>query len=148
MKPTSIYWLLDVRPATLATHPAGYPFYCGHTVLQPTRRLAQHIRLAGTTPDRKVCQRLLACGKHVRIVVVEIVPPDGNWRARERRWIKTLRFSFPDNCNESEPLARCAVRKRDKEKQERLAKARRATAKLARNRIRRHRQRIANSTAI
>jgi hypothetical protein len=43
--------------------------------------------------------RINACGRYIVAITVEIVPPGADWEERERSWIRTLRFSFPDNCN-------------------------------------------------
>lgn len=101
-RPTLIYWLVDMRPSVLATHPAGYPFYCGKTVDTVAQRLRGHRKDALKHPDRKLTSRLFACGEHIRIVTVEVVPIDGDWAERERSWIRVLRFSFPDNANSAD----------------------------------------------
>lgn len=107
-KPTSIYWLIDMRPEIIAAgwH-SGYPFYCGKTVIPVEWRLTDHIRLIKKYPNRKVSQRLTLCGDHVRVETMEVVPPDASWSAREKHWIKILRFSFPDNCNVAEGGGGC-----------------------------------------
>lgn len=45
---------------------------------------------------------LAKCGEHVRIDVLEIVPPDGDWCAAERKWIKCLRTLNPLCTNETD----------------------------------------------
>jgi len=89
-KDTFIYWLVDTRTNT--------PFYCGKTVDKPERRLRNHISDANRY-DRPICRRLRECAGNIRVQIMEIVPVDGDWVAREKRWIEILRFSFPDNAN-------------------------------------------------
>jgi hypothetical protein len=98
---TAIYWLVDVRPETLAVHSSGKPFYCGKTVESVTKRIGGHRTAARQFPGRPISVRLNACERHVRIDVVESVPPGSNWRERERFWIATLRFFHPDCVNVS-----------------------------------------------
>ncbi len=100
-RPTLIYWLIDIRPETIAAgwH-SGYPFYCGKTVLTAERRLIEHLSDAPKQTHRPVYFRTMECGKeYVRVETMEVVPADANWVEREKQWIKVLRFSFPDNCN-------------------------------------------------
>jgi hypothetical protein len=99
--PTSIYWLLDVRPETLITWPNGKPFYCGKTVAPVNERLSDHKYTAIKFPRRPVSRRLAECGDFVRIHVVEVVPADGDWVESERRWIVQIRHMFPESVNVS-----------------------------------------------
>lgn len=99
-RPTLIYWLLDIRPETIAAGwPVGKPFYCGKTVSTTNDRLRGHRECARRFPAREISKRLAACGEHVSVLTMETVPVEGDWRARERHWIKILRFSFPDVAN-------------------------------------------------
>lgn len=97
--PTYIYWLVDVRPETLTRFPNGRPFYCGKTIREPSYRLACHVTISRRFPSRLISKRLHECGNDVRITVVEIVPFDTDWAARERRWIQILRHAFPGGAN-------------------------------------------------
>jgi hypothetical protein len=101
-RPTNIYWLVDMRPETIAAgwH-SGRPFYCGKTVDQPIIRLGKHRGSARQYPKRPVSEMLRQCGEQVRIQIMEVVPVGGDWVACEKRWIRTLRFSFPDIVNVS-----------------------------------------------
>ena len=99
-RPTTIYWLIDVRPETQqATRSAGFPFYCGKTVDTPAQRLASHRQSARINPHRPISKWLNACGEHVRVQIVATVPADGDWSAAERRWIEVLRLHFPGGAN-------------------------------------------------
>lgn len=99
-RPTTIYWLVDVRPETQqAVRSIGFPFYCGKTVNTPEFRLQSHRQSARINPHRPVSKWLNACGEHVRVHVVATVPADGDWSAAERRWIEVLRYSFPGGAN-------------------------------------------------
>jgi hypothetical protein len=99
-RPTFIYWLIDTRPETIAAGwSAGLPFYCGKTVHAPETRFKGHLHLARKKPARRLSLRLAACGEHVRVQTMEIVPPGDGWMERERRWIKILRFGFPGTLN-------------------------------------------------
>lgn len=99
-RPTTIYWLVDVRPETQqAVRSIGFPFYCGKTVDAPEFRLKSHRQSARINPHRPVSRWLNACGEHVRVYVVATVPADGDWSAAERRWIEVLRYSFPGGAN-------------------------------------------------
>lgn len=96
IRPTSIYWLLDIRPETTAGGwPSGKPFYCGKTVRSPEHRLRQH-RCKRTS---KVSVRLLKCGDFIKMKIVEIVPANQGWVEREQFWIRTLRELCPDCLN-------------------------------------------------
>jgi len=90
--PTTIYWLYDVRPETLAQCPEGRPFYCGKTVQDTKRRFEAHRHNARKYPDRAISRKINECGDLIRIHVVEVVPADGDWIARERFWIRVLRI--------------------------------------------------------
>lgn len=96
-KSTYIYWLMDIRPETIAAGwLQGLPFYCGKTVVSPKERLRRHWNSAPKFPLRRSAKYINDCGKHVRIVVMEVVPPEGKWDERERYWIETSRRLFPD----------------------------------------------------
>lgn len=97
-RPTVIYWLIDVRPSVLAISPDGLPFYCGKTVLGVKARFNLHLFDARRT-NRPSAVRLRECGNHVRIQIMETVPPEGNWVDAERRWISILRSKFPESVN-------------------------------------------------
>lgn len=89
-RPTLIYWLVDTR--------TGIPFYCGKTVLSLCKRLVCH-RYEATNGERRVHVKVRECGEHISIHEMESVPPDGDWVAREKRWIYILRETHPDICN-------------------------------------------------
>jgi hypothetical protein len=102
-RPTSIYWLIDIRPETIsAGWINGKPFYCGKTIEETNRRLIGHRFVAKRYPNRLTSKRIVACGAHVRIQTMEIVPFADNWQAREKRWIWLLRGSFSDTTNVSD----------------------------------------------
>jgi hypothetical protein len=99
-RPTLIYWLVDVRPETLAARGGvGFPFYCGKTVYSTGKRLADHCIQARRHPNRPVARWLKACEAYVIVHVVEVVPADQDWSARERRWIWVMRGAFPGTAN-------------------------------------------------
>lgn len=98
-RPTTIYWLIDVRPETLAEHPNGKPFYCGKTIKRPIDRLTDHRGDARRYSKRPISKRLIDCGDHVRIDIVDIVPIGVSWAEIERFWIATLRHFHPDCLN-------------------------------------------------
>lgn len=79
---TSIYWLVDTR--------TNRPFYCGKTVLPLSTRLTQH-KYEAAHGNRKVHAKVRECGDHVRIHLMETVPPGEDWGEREKRWIYLLR---------------------------------------------------------
>jgi len=88
---------MDIRPETIAAGwLQGLPFYCGKTVVAPKRRLHGHQSDARRSPNRPIAAHLRRCGKHVRIVVIEIVPPEEDWADRERYWIEQSRKIFPE----------------------------------------------------
>jgi hypothetical protein len=64
--------------------------------------LYEHRDTAQRFPNRATSKRLLECGEHVQIVVMETVPINGDWRERERHWISLLRYSFPGGTNVSD----------------------------------------------
>lgn len=97
--PTTIYWLIDVRPDTLTSHPSGKPFYCGKTIKAPSVRLNGHCADARRSSSRPIAKRLNECGDHIRIDLVETVPVGDNWQEREQFWIATLRHFYPDCVN-------------------------------------------------
>lgn len=102
-RPTIIYWLFDVRSETIAEGWSnGKPFYCGKTVSEPEKRLAQHRLKATTNPHGKVSEHINACGECVCIRIVEVVPAGGDWVSREKRWIWLLRGSFSGATNVSD----------------------------------------------
>lgn len=96
---TLIYWIFDTRPEKMAIWPFGEPFYCGKTVHRPAHRLHGH-RLHGHRrnavlwPSRSTSKRLIECGEHLTVTVMEIVPAGGDWVTREKHWIAMLRASF------------------------------------------------------
>ncbi len=102
-RPTLIYWLLDMRPETIAAgwH-SGKPFYCGKTVEGLQVRMIGHRFNARRWPNRANSKIVTECGEHVRILLMETVPPGGNWAEKEKRWIALLRFSFPGATNVSD----------------------------------------------
>jgi hypothetical protein len=96
---TFIYWLVDVRPETIAAGwSAGQPFYCGKTVSDPEERLRTHKYIALHT-ERPVSSVIRECGDNIRIEIMEVVAPEKDWCERERHWIKILRFSFTNVTN-------------------------------------------------
>jgi len=96
-RPTHIYWLLDIRPETIAAGwVQGLPFYCGKTVQKPEKRLREHRYSASKRQYGKVGSRILECSEHIRITVLETVSPENDWAARERHWIAHSRQMFPD----------------------------------------------------
>jgi hypothetical protein len=98
-RPTSIYWLFDMRPETLVEWPKGRPFYCGKSIYDPPSRLRDHRASARKYPNRLISIWLNNCTVHVRVQTMEIVPPDGDWRERERFWIHTIRLLHPGGAN-------------------------------------------------
>ncbi len=99
---TNIYWLIDMRPATLVKWPSGLPFYCGKTVSPIHVRLFGHFKDSLRYPKRRVSTALRELGNNVKILSVEIVPPNGDWVTRERHWITLLRNAFPNTANVSD----------------------------------------------
>lgn len=94
-RPTHIYWLIDVRPEVIAAGwPNGQPFYCGKSV-HPQKRFKQHLYSAVHGSHGDVGTRVAECKGFIQFHVVEVVPVNGNWRERERHWIKLLRYTFP-----------------------------------------------------
>jgi hypothetical protein len=62
-RPTSIYWLIDVRPETIAAGwLQGLPFYAGKTDREPEKRLREH-QGDDVLPSPKSL-RILECGEH------------------------------------------------------------------------------------
>jgi hypothetical protein len=99
-RPTNIYWLYDTRPEKVAEFgPEGQPFYCGKTVESPNERLQAHRYAATKYPRRLLSKRLFQIGTYVRVQLIEVVPADADWIARERYWIKELRERFPGAVN-------------------------------------------------
>lgn len=95
-RPTNIYWLYDVRPDTIADGwPNGKPFYCGKTVATPQTRLSQHRCQATRKPHGDVGARVVECDQFIRIQIMEVVPFDQDWCAREKFWVATGRFLYP-----------------------------------------------------
>lgn len=95
-KPTHIYWLIDIRPEIIAAGwGSGQPFYCGKTVETPRKRLNGHRAKAKIWPNRPSHKRILECGDHIRMHIVETVPVGNDWVEREKHWIRLIRFSFP-----------------------------------------------------
>lgn len=104
-RPTHIYWLFDISPKAIVESgwTCGVPFYCGKTVKSPAKRLTDHKRLARQQPEyarnRLSVKRLAECGRYVRVDVMEIISPNGDWIEAEKRWIQVLRFLNPDCAN-------------------------------------------------
>lgn len=98
-RPTTIYWLVDVRPEILVQWPRGYPFYCGKTVLRPQYRFDRHRRDSFKFPDRPLSKRLRECDEFVSVRTMETVPADADWIEREKFWIYTLRLLWTGALN-------------------------------------------------
>lgn len=98
-RPTLIYWLFDMRPETLIEWPNGLPFYCGKTVMDPQIRLIRHKTSSRKFPTRPISRRLGECGDLVRIQIMETVPVGGDWVAREKFQIYSLRTLYPNTVN-------------------------------------------------
>lgn len=99
-KATFIYWLIDVRPETIADGwPNGKPFYCGKTVQSLSTRLNHHKSAGKYNLSRLVSKRIHECGEHVSIKLVEMVDAEQDWIEREKHWIAILRYSFPGGAN-------------------------------------------------
>lgn len=97
---TTIYWLVDVRPETLANGwPNGFPFYCGKTVNTLEARLAGHRADARANKTRPVCAWVRMCGRHIRIVKITTVPDGEDWSIVERQWIAFTRRQYIVNAN-------------------------------------------------
>lgn len=94
--PTTIYWLYDTRPETIAKGwVEGYPFYCGKTIHAPEKRFGQHKSTAWRTRTKPVSLMILACGPFVEIRTIEVVPVSEDWQQREQHWIAVLRKLNP-----------------------------------------------------
>lgn len=103
--PTMIYLLIDIRPETIAKGwPNGFPFYCGKT----THRNATHLLTVGSArtprPNDKNSHRLpdlwiRACGPHIQMKVMRVVPVGGDWVTPHRNYIRWLRTNFPGGAN-------------------------------------------------
>jgi hypothetical protein len=97
-RPTSIYWLVDTRPETIAAGwLQGLPFYCGKTVRSVAKRLAGHRYASTRSPHGEVSPMMRECGVYVKAATMEVVPVDGDWITRECHWIAFLRRINP-NC--------------------------------------------------
>jgi hypothetical protein len=84
-----------MRPETIAAGwSRGKPFYCGKTVQKPERRLQGHRE----KPYGDAGPRVVECGTHIRIHLVEVVAPDQDWAARERFGIYSMRLLWPGCC--------------------------------------------------
>lgn len=79
--------------------PKGCPFYCGKTVASPEYRLATHRWGARKYPSRPHSIRIARCGEHLTMRIIEIVPAEDDWCARERWWIYTIRLLYPGGTN-------------------------------------------------
>lgn len=90
-RPTQIYWLVDTR--------TGLPFYCGKTVAPLHKRLKDHRNVSRREPHLPVSQKFRECDGQITIHLIETVPPENDWCAREKRWIEILRGSFPECLN-------------------------------------------------
>lgn len=98
-RPTLIYWLIDIRPETIAAGwSSGLPFYCGKTVATTRIRLGQHRCQAASKPHGKVGIRVVECGEFIRVQTMEVVPSAEDWTAREKFWIATMRLLYPGCC--------------------------------------------------
>lgn len=99
-RPTNIYWLYDSRPEMVALHgPHGHPFYCGKTVTSPNHRLAVHRCEARRNPNNPHSARIAQGGEYLTMRIIEVVPVEDDWCARERFWIATIRLLFPGGTN-------------------------------------------------
>jgi hypothetical protein len=129
-----IYWLVDVRPETLLTHPLGKPFYCGLAI---GRSLAR--RLSAHRSESKWEDSGIKGGRHVRKVAFWFAQRDPHVQIQEMEnlnhwcgdmvginerfwfWISSLRLLWPDNANENDngkPKAPPKRRRRKKIKKE------------------------------
>jgi hypothetical protein len=98
-RPTSIYWLVDIRPETIAAGWAqGLPFYCGKSV-RPEARLREHKRASSLDSSRPVLVRIYECGESVRLDVLETIDAEGDWISREKHHIALLRRINPECTN-------------------------------------------------
>jgi hypothetical protein len=79
--------------------PNGHPFYCGKTVASPKHRLVVHRYCARKYPNRLHSIRVAACGEHLTMRIIEVVPAENDWCARERFWIATIRLLYPGGTN-------------------------------------------------
>ena len=78
----------------LCEYPSMTPRYVGKTVQYLHERHKAHIRAAKrglTLPVHYWLRKQIATGKRLAIRLIEYVPPGGDWAARERHWIETLR---------------------------------------------------------
>jgi group I intron endonuclease len=89
-RPTSIYWLIDTRD--------DIPFYCGKTVNSLPARVKTH-KYEAKNGTRPVHKKVRECGNEFRIHLMETVPVEDDWNARESRWIDILRQTNPNCCN-------------------------------------------------
>lgn len=95
--PTAIYWLFDMRPETIAAGWLfGLPFYCGKSV-RPRGRLKEHKTAARRGKSLPVHEGVRECGEFLTLKIVETIPAGGDWVAREKFWIRTLR-RLNSNC--------------------------------------------------
>jgi hypothetical protein len=100
---TEIYWLVDVRPETLASGwSTGKPFYCGKTIESLKTRLSGHKGDARRHPSRPSTSMVLACGSDIRIDLMETVDAGCPWPESEKDWIAVLRHLNPDCTNVSD----------------------------------------------
>jgi len=103
--PTVIYLLVDIRPETIAKGWSnGFPFYCGRA----SYRYVSHILVVGsiTTPrptnrksNRLPDRWIRACGRHIRMQVMRVIPPGGDWATAHRDYIRWLQTNFPGGAN-------------------------------------------------
>lgn len=93
MKPKVIY--------TLTAPGSDVVEYVGATINRLNDRLYVHLWTAKRAPDRKVCKWLNSLGIAPEIKVIEIVPPEVDWEAREQFWISHFRDINPELKNES-----------------------------------------------
>lgn len=64
--------------------------YVGKAI-DPARRLRDHFKEKGRTFKRAWLKSLAARGVRPELVVLEVVPPGGDWQEAERFWIESLR---------------------------------------------------------
>lgn len=94
-KPAYIYGLIDPRNQQLR--------YVGKTVLIPHRRLFTHLWRARKQSHKRHSMAWLLnleqAGGHPEIIVLEVVPPGGDWVEAEQFWIGYFKMVGADLCN-------------------------------------------------
>lgn len=89
-----------MRPEKVAKFgPGGHPFYCGKTVTSPDHRLSAHRYEARKHPNTPHSTRMAECGEHLHMRIIEVVPAENDWCARERFWIAAIRRLYPGGTN-------------------------------------------------